>query len=462
MDIRKAILLASQATGGIPLIPEDLDPVLVEYLYRVAPILRRIDKKEADGKTHELNRRIGVPSAWFSDETTVVTAAHSTYERMSVQIKILRTPKGGVSGFQRAASKRYIDSLEAELLGMVEAIADLYEWSMLWSCSNDVTPAPAFTGDVMQYTGLLPYIFHDAYAAANNVIDAGSAACTLTNLDDLLNAVEAFRGVQRDPKVFLASRQMISRIGGLETHIYRIPETVEFVAGWSVTAYKHVPIVPSDFLSPAATTTSPSLAVGVSEINVGTGALVAGDYFYRISTISRTGEQLAGAAGTVNIAAGPSDIQLDWAADASADAFLYFIWRGTTDATCDNLQLIDVIAAKTYTAGEWTGEVIQYIDAGARSEIATIHPLASGEQNIVLMNLHPQRGSGLLYLPSELWEDTSVPPELAAEAGNIKPLFGLIELARTRSAWDFQLEGYTAMKVPWPRLHGVIRRVKYA
>jgi len=460
MDIRKAILLASQ-TEGTALIPEDLDPVLVEYLFRVAPILRRIDKQEADGKTHEINRRTAVPTAWFADELAVLTSAHSTYERMSVQIKILRTPQGGVSGFERAASKRFIDSLEAELLGMVEALADLYEWSMVWACADDLT-APVFLGDAMQFTGLVPYIFHDAYAAAHNVIDAAGAVCTLSHLDDVLNAAEGFRGVQRDPKVFMASRQMISRIGGLETHIYRIPETVEFVAGWSVTAYKHVPLVPTDFVSPDATTTSPSLLGVVADPGTGTG-LPNGQYYYRISSVTRTGEQVAGAAGVATIAGGPHNMALGpWVADANA--MLYLVWRGAVgggSAAHADLSLIDIIPAKTYTAGLVTGNVTTYTDTG-KARITTVHPLATGEQNIVLMNLHPRRGSGLLYLPSELWEDTQVPAELAAEAGNIKPLFGLVELARTRSAWDFQLEGYAAMKVPWARLHGVIRRVKYA
>jgi hypothetical protein len=456
MDIRKAILLASSSSGQA-LIPEDLAPYLVEYLYRVAPLLRRINKETADGRTHEINRRTAVPNAWFGGELEPLASDSSTYDRRAVQMKIFRTPKGGVSGFERAASRSFADALELEILGSVEAMADLYEWSMLWACSDETVPG--FTGDAYQCTGLIPYIFGDARAQAYNVLQpttAGSAV-VLSDLDDMLDVAQGFRGVARDDKVFLCSRQMISRIGGLETMVYRVPEYVEFVPGGSVSAYKHVPLVPSDFVS-ADEGTSPDVVVADHGSLTGPPA---GDYYYRISSVTRTGgEQVAGGADNVN--AGGNQIDLSWVADATA--YLYMIWRGAVgggSADHDNLYLIDVIAAKGYDSdGLVNSNIAAYADTGATA-ITTIHPLASGEQNIILMNLNQRRGSSLLHLPTELTEGVQVPAELRAEVGDLTILFGLVELARTRSAWEYELEGYGAFQVPWPRLHSMLRRVKY-
>lgn len=463
MDIRKAILLSTQASGQA-LIPEDLDPVLIEYLYRIAPVIRRIGKSRADGKTHEINRRTAVPTSWFSGELGVLASAHSTYRRDTVQMKILRSPKGGVSGFERASARSYIDSLETEILGMVESMADLYEWSLLWGCTEETAVASmyhGFTGDDYQFTGLIPFIFNDVNAAANNVFDAAGGAVTLSDLDDGENAAEGFRGVARDPKVWLMSRQMRSRINGLETQIYRVPETVEFVGGWIMTAYKHNPIAASDFLS-ASQGGSPSLTGNVSDPVSGTG-LAVGEYYYRMSSITRLGEQPAGAAGSASIAAATGDMALTWTADANAMS--YMIWRGAVGGGSGahaDLSLIDIIVAQTYdTNGVVNGDVTTYTDNG-RTRITTVHPLASDEQNIVLMNLNERRGAVLLYLPTDITEGVAVPAELRAEAGDLRALFGLVELARTRSSWDFQLEGYEALQVPWPRLHAMIRRVKYA
>lgn len=459
MDIRKALLLASQAEGQA-LIPEDLSPYLVEYLYRVAPLLRRINKEKADGRTHEINRRTSVPTAWFGGELEPLASDHSIYGRRSVQIKVFRTPKGGVSGFERAAAKSYMDALEAEMLGMVEAMADLYEWSLLWACSDETVPG--FTGDAYQCTGLLPYVFGDTLAAANNVLQPSTAgsAVVLSDLDDMLDIAEGFRAVGRDPKVFLASRQMISRIGGLETMVYRVPEYVEFVPGGKVASYKGVPLVPCDFLSAREGTSPADLAAADSG---GGSGPPDGDYYYRISSVTRTGgEQVASNADNID-PAGTNAITLTWTADATA--YNYLIWRGVMDAGSadhDDLSLIDIIPAKTYDAdGLISGNVATYTDSNA-TPITTIHPMTTDEQQIVLMNLNERRGASLLYLPTELTEDVAIPAELRAEVGAITMLFGLLELARTRSAWEFELEGYSAFQVPWPRLHAVLRRTKYA
>lgn len=123
-ELRKALL---QTTGsGQYLSPEDLEPILVEYLAKISPLWSMVNVGQANGMTHEVNVRTAIPSAWFEGEVTAGTAAASTYARQSVSLKILRQ-WGGVSGFQRAASAKFIDALEAEQTGSLEAMADLLE-----------------------------------------------------------------------------------------------------------------------------------------------------------------------------------------------------------------------------------------------------------------------------------------------------------------------------------------------
>jgi hypothetical protein len=125
-ELRKALL---QTTGsGQYLSPEDLEPVLVEYLNKISPLWSLVNVGQANGMTHEVNVRTAIPSAWFEGEITSGTAASSTYTRKTVGLKIFRQ-WGGVSGFQRAASRKFIDALEAEQTGSLEAMADLLESS---------------------------------------------------------------------------------------------------------------------------------------------------------------------------------------------------------------------------------------------------------------------------------------------------------------------------------------------
>lgn len=124
-ELRKALLTTASGSGS-PLVPEDLEPVLVEYLYKISPLTAMLPVKRANGATHEFNRRDGVPSAWFEGELASTTQQTSSYSRNTVQVKILRTG-GGVSGFARAAMRRFIDALEAEITGAVEGMADAIE-----------------------------------------------------------------------------------------------------------------------------------------------------------------------------------------------------------------------------------------------------------------------------------------------------------------------------------------------
>lgn len=430
-ELEKA-MLATTSSSGQSLIPETLEPMLIEYLGRNMPMYMLIDKQRSDGKTHEYNKRTAVPQAWVEGEATPQNPMSSTYVRENVQLKILRT-WGSVTGFQQKVSERFINALESEIVGSMEGLADLFEMMILWG--NDA--------DQYQFNGLDTYIAEDA-VAGRSIASGGSildinAVLTLSHLDSMIDAAEQHRGTQDDTKVFIASQQMISLISGLQTKIQRQVQTVEFEGGFRMETYRGIPLVPSSFVRPAGTTTSPT----PSGTATAGGTLANDEYFYAISSVTMYGEQLVGVEESTTTASTNNSVTLTWTADANAR--LYKIWRGTATG---ELYLLCVIAAKTYAAdGSVSGNVTSFIDNGSYTVNTAIRPLEAGEECIFLANLDPQRGAALIGALSPLGDA-------------VDNFVTFTQLAITRSTFDYMIESFTALKVPYPQLHAVARRVR--
>jgi len=426
-ELRKALL---QTTGsGQYLAPEDLEPVLVEYLKKISPLMGLVDVGRANGMSHQVNVRTAIPSAWFEGEVTAGTAAASTYTRNSVGLKIMRA-WGGVSGFQRAASSKFIDALEAEQTGSIEAMADLLEYSLLWG--NDA--------DSYQTSGLDTYVSEDV-SGTNITNNSTMTTVTLSNLDTALDVAEGYRGVQRDKKVFVMSPSMISKVSALQTLVQRNVQQVEFEGGFRMNTYRGVPLVPSSFVQPASTTTSPT----VTATAAAGGSLADDEYFYRISSVTMYGEQLVGGEDSATTATTNNTVTLTWTADSNAK--LYKVWRGTATGVA-NMTLLTTIAAKTYnSSGAVSASVATFSDDGSYTADSNITPLTTSGEVIFLANLDPRRGMTFKSLLSELGEP-------------VDNLIRYVELARTKSAYEFIMETFGAIQIPWSKLHYTIRGVK--
>ena len=87
-ELKKALTTAT--SSGAALIPEDLEPAIVEYLGRQMPLYAMMEKGRAEGKTHEVVVRTAVPDAWFEGELTPQNSQASTYVRKQVALKIMR------------------------------------------------------------------------------------------------------------------------------------------------------------------------------------------------------------------------------------------------------------------------------------------------------------------------------------------------------------------------------------
>jgi hypothetical protein len=434
-ELQKAVLTS---TTGSALIPYDLDPILHEELLLLQPLAELMNIAQADGKTHEYSARTAHPSAWFEGETTPQNPLASTYVRKTVALKIQRI-WGSVTGFQQVVSRSFIDSLATELEGSLEGMANVMEYGALWGSADDI----GFTGDAYQYSGIVPRVF--AYAPTTNVIDGGGNAITLDDLDQMMAAAASFRGVRGDQKLWLMSTRMRQIVDGLQTKV-QIPLTQAELADGKITmaAYDGVPILESNYVAPAATSTSPSDLAATKDD--GAGALAADEWFYNISSVTLFGEQIAGTETSATTAGGASAMDLTWTADANAVA--YIIWRGTVTGNA-NLQLLDIIAGKTYdAAGTVNGTVAAYTDTGARTPIA-IKPLSTGEQNIIFVNLDGTRGVEYLGMI----DDNGQPADR---------LFRYVPLAQVKDTYDYMLKGYLSLKLVHPNLAGVVRHVKLA
>lgn len=431
-ELRKAL----ETTGtGANLLPYDLDPVLHEELLKQQPLVEILPVEQAKGLNHEYRLRTAHPQGWFEGETTGANNQNNTYTSKSVKMKIARI-WGSVTGFAQAMDEAFVDALAQELEGSVEGMSNVIEYGALWGSSDEF----GFTGDAYQFTGLIPRIFNDAVA---NVIDAGGNKVTLDDLDLAIAKASAFRNLRKDPALWMMGTRMRQAVDGLQTRV-QIPLTsVELMDGKiEMAAYDRKPIFETDYLVPEDTTTSPTAggAIGAG------GSLPAGDYVYRISSVTITGEQVAGtASGTITSAASNNLANLTWTADANAKA--YMIWRqfgGSGD-----FNLVDIINAKTYNGdGSLAGNRTTYTDDGSRT-LKVVKPLEAGEQNILLLNRAPSRGVAMLGKIDDMGRP-------------VNSLVSFVELARIKDTYDYMLKSYLGMKIVYPNVHAIVRHVKVA
>ena len=433
-ELRKALTTSGD---GAALLPYDLDPMLHEELLKLQPLAELIEVLPAGGKTHEYNVRTSHPQAWFEGETTPANNKNSVYARKTVQTKIQRI-WGQVTGFAQTMDEAFIDALATEIEGSVEGMSNILEYGLLWGAANDV----GFTGDAYQYSGLFARL---AAYAPGNIIDGGGDKVSLDDLDAAYAAATGFRGVRQDPKVWLMGVRMKQVVDSLQTKVQIPLQSMELYDGKLVMgSYTGVPILESDYVVPAGTSTSPT-DLGASEDD-GAGTLAADQYFYNIASVTSYGEQVAGTEANVTTVGGSDAVDLSWTADANAH--LYLIFRGLTTGNA-NLQLLDIVPAHTYDGdGTVSGTVTTYKDTGALTPVA-IKPLSSGEQNIFLVNRNPRRGAAFVGKIDDMGRA-------------IDRMFSFVELARVKDTFDYMIKGYLTARVVHPNLVSMVRHVTLA
>lgn len=436
-----ALIKALQSTtDGAALVPYDLSPILYEELLDLSPLAALLSVEQAGGITHEFTKRTSHPRGWFEGEATPANAKNSVYARDFVSLKIQRL-WGSVTGFAQAVDERFINALATELTGSVEGMANTLEFGMIWGCGSVSKAGSAnFTGDPYQYHGAFASVMANA---PDNVVDAGGNKIELIDLDAAIAKVNRFRGVGRDPKLWMMGLQMKQVVDGLQTKV-SMPLTSSVLADgrYEMANYGGIPIYESDYVVPETSTTSPA-AVAVVGGNA-TGAMAAATYKYQISSVTLYGEQVGGtvSADVVIDANVNTCANITWVADA--EAVQYLIWKKTAAGA---YLLYDIIPALTYdSAGTVNGAVAAYKDNGLRATVA-VKPLASGEYNIFLLNTNPARGLSILGKIDDMGRP-------------IDSLMSFVELARVKDTYDYMLKAYLAAKLVYPNMVSVIRHAK--
>lgn len=433
-ELNKALMNTGDQTQ---LILEDVSPIIHGLLEEQFPLWNLVGRERAQGPVHEYRIRATLPGAWFQGELANSDFRSATYTSREVRLKIIRT-WGGVSSFMQKMSERFVNALEESIETAVLGYANTLEFAMLYG---------DYTADSFQTDGVLSQMLDDAtaklaYSSGGNIYNIGDVL-TLTHLDNILDRTAGYRQSASDSRVFIASREMISRISALQTRVTRDVQRVEYEGGFVMETYRGVPLLPSDLVAPNATTTSPTLSASAAA----GGSLVDDTYYYCIASVTLAGEQKPSAIASATTATTNNSVDLTWTADANAK--LYYIYR-SLDNTYTNMELLKIIPAVTYDSdGNLTGTVAAWSDEGTDTAIASMKPLDIGENIFLVNNSRNERGVKMMGAVSPLGDP-------------IDTYVTFTPLATTNAAFRFMIEGFMGFKVPYPTINAVIRRAELA
>lgn len=325
--IQKA--LSSQAGSGEALIPEKLEKIITNTVVRLSPEMAVIQPEFDNQKLHSFNRLMKLPRAGgFMGEGATTPTSQGSYERASVELKILRR-KGTVTNFLQDTSKKYIDASTAEMENHLQA--HVYDIINALKFGNAGSNKYAFDG-------------LDKIIKTNRVNETrgGVVPTDLSFLDDMIDANIRKNGAGHN-KVLMMSPEMQSLVSRLLTNVRLMQGNagtlghVEINGGWRLATYRDVPILP------VADMGGNSVQVGTVTIDAtGTGTVPAGEYFVQVSAITLDGETLASEEVQTTVAANKS-IKLKW--DAVENASYYKIYCSKTTGA---EKLVAVIPACTY------------------------------------------------------------------------------------------------------------------
>ena len=325
--IQKA--LTTQTNSGEALIPEKLEKIITNTVVRLSPEMAVIQPEFDNQKLHSFNRLMKLPRAGgFMGEGATTPTSQGSYERASVELKILRR-KGAVTNFLQDTSKKYIDASTAEMENHLQA--HVYDIINALKFGNKESNKFSFDG-------------LDKIIKTNRVNEArgGVVPTDLSFLDDMIDANIRKNGAGHN-KVLMMSPEMQSLVSRLLTNVRLMQGNagtlghVEINGGWRLATYRDIPILP------VADMGGNKVAIGTVSLDAtGAGSIPSGDYFFQVSAITLDGETIASDEVTDTIGASKS-AKLQWTAVENAS--YYKIYCSKTTGT---EKLIAVIPACTY------------------------------------------------------------------------------------------------------------------
>lgn len=422
---------ALTAAGAAALVQKQIDPVLLEYQRRYAPLVRALPTVKWGSTVYYFNKRTVLPSGGFVTDGGARAVSTSTYAQENFQIRLLQSV-GAVTGYSQAVTADLINDLRArEIEGAARGLYWDIETALLWGAG-----APTVAGPYPQFDGLdvICSSFSSAssggpsagigggaidnYGGAStwagpafnpwvdgvdqNAIDFGGNGLSLGGLDLLIDLVESnvAEPVDNNEWMFLMSPNATSRLSQLLVNQQRFVDTVEIAPGLIVQTYRGVPIVKTSFLSPRTN------KMGAVSAGSATGTL-SGTYYYSVApVIARFGEIQAATA----VSASPSGagVSLSFSTPTGPEGSQpthYKVYRGAAANTMTLLGIVDAnfldstgavwattkIVDNGTTLIAYNGSNVQASPTAAYAySNSSLRPLTSnGEQSIYLMSRDP-------------------------------------------------------------------------
>jgi hypothetical protein len=391
--------LAASQVGA--LIPKAIDPVILEYVRRYAPMARALPTVPWHTNTYYFNQRTVLPPGGFVTDGGARPVGNSTYVQSSFNIKLLQAI-GSVTGFAQVVTADLVGSLkQREVEGTLMGLAFDLENALCWGNSLATVGGwfPQFDGFDAQIN-----VFS---GATQNAVDRANATFALTDLDTLIDIVEsnAAMAIGGSPFAFICSPAVNSKIAQLLTNQQRY-NTVDVAVGLNVPSYRDIPILKTSFLASrqqAMGTVTPGTATT-------TGTLLAGAYKYQVApVIGRYGEIAASTEVSQTTTGSTSTVSLAFSTPTGPDGaapLAYKVYRTAINGLTGTETLLGIVDAYDSTGSQQSpAAVTTIIDNGtalltnsAANTVTALSaayvggnsgqpPLATGQENIYLVPL---------------------------------------------------------------------------
>lgn len=356
-ELREALT----AAGASALIPKIIDPILVEYQRRYAPLCRSIPMQPWQSDIYYFNQRTLVPGGGAVPDGGARPVTNSTYVQNQFQMKHVEAV-GAVTGYSQEVTRQVIGDLrQTEIQGSIKGYYWDVETFMCWgNAASTLNQAqPQFDG--------LDTMINVFSGGTQNVIDKAGNSLTLAYLDELIDMVEsnAAMPVADESWMFVTSSTGNSKIAQLLTNQQRFNDKVEIAAGLIVPTYRNIPIVKSTFLS--------MRGYSVGAVTSGTAANAAatlnGTYKYMVSAvIARQGEIAPSQEVSQAVTTG-NNVVLSFTPPSGLDGLapqLYKVWRTAANGASGSETLLGYVDATVGLAADNVTQILtnQIVDTG--------------------------------------------------------------------------------------------------
>lgn len=433
--VRSKLDLALASTDVAALIPEDLEPIIVDLVKALSPLIANVEVGRGDGKVHSFNKITGIGLAYFQGEKGTSQAVGPTYVRDNVTLKILSNGES-ITHFAQSVTRKQVNLFKDAIMRAVRAMTFGTEFGMIWGWGKEL--AATKDGDLYAYDGLDPKLL-------TNRVDHNGVVTTLL-LDNLIDGVRT-AGAEHDKWMFLMSPHMQSKVSGLQSRLRRESPKVDVKGGFRLNTYNDIPIAPSSYCKPSGTMGTVTAADDATA-----GGLVATKtYRWKVAPVTTYGEQAASAEVSHTTGGGITSVKLSFSAFSGAR--LYKIYRTVDGGGAGTEVFCATTSAFTYDGnGTVTGNVVDYVDITADAGLGVPFsdvPITINDEVVALVDLNKENGIQLISLVNE-------------EGQALTNLIQYIELAKTKSSKDFLLESFQALAVKGEKYSAWARRVRLA